>query len=368
MKSTARPLARTARNTSTPAHRRSVHIAQAATIVVMAGLLAACSTTSTAATTKAPKRADTKVAFSAPYGIAAFVTYETHEVENTLKSTGYDVLDTTNANQSNAQQVTDIQNLISSGAKGIIVDSNDSSAIVPALTYAQAHQVKVVAVDVSPTSGPAVAAVTADQDQIGVEACQAMAKGVNYTGKVLSLEGSQSTYNGRERTKGFADCMKKYPNITLIQKATNWDAPTQAADVQTVLTSDPDLKGIYQQAGYALSPTLQAIKQAGHYAKAGKPGHIYMVAVDGDPQGLGQIRTGDLDVEISQPALLFAKYGVEYLDKALQDPSWKLPLGKTDHNSTVVMFDGIRTDALPATVVSTANVDDKSLWGNQVKQ
>lgn len=351
---------------------RALRMARAGAVLGFAALLAACSGGTGGAAIPAAQGtgtfdpSSTKVAFSAPYGIAAFVTYEMNKTNSDLKSAGFQVLASTNANQNNAQQVTDMENLVSAGAKGIIVDSNDSAAIVPALQYAKQHGVTVIPVDVSPTSGPAPAAVTANQLQIGTEACEAMAKGIGYKGKVLSLEGSQSTYNGRERTLGFAQCMKKYPNITLIQKATNWDAPTQAADVQTVLTSDPDLKGIYQQAGYALSGTLEAVKQAGHYAKAGSASHIYMVAVDGDPQGLQEIRDGDLDVEISQPALGFAEYGTKYLEDALKDPKWTLPLGKTDHDSTVVEFDGIRTDELPAVTVTKANVDDSSLWGNQV--
>lgn len=356
--------------------RRVVEVAAFATILaVLGGGIG----TAAAAANAAPSRSDVhatasaafspanyKVGFSEPYGIAAFVTYEMEKTISDLKGTGFHVLAPTNANQNNAQQVTDMENLVSEGAKGIIVDSNDSSAIVPALQYAKQHNVVVVPVDVSPTSGPAPAAVTANQLQIGTLACKAMAKGIGYHGQVLSLEGSQSTYNGRERTLGFAQCIKHYKGITLIQKPTNWDAPTQAADVQTVLDQDPNLKGIYQQAGYALAPTLEAVKQAGHYHKAGQKGHIYMVAVDGDPEGLQEIRKGQLDVEISQPALGFAQYGSEYLEDALKNPHWTLPLGKTNHGSTVVNFDGIHTDELAAVTVTKANVNSKALWGNQV--
>lgn len=354
--------------------RRARYVAALGGIVGAAAVLAGIGSSSASASGSYARPADAfnpaniKVGFSAPYGIAAFVTYEMNQTNTDLKAAKFQVLSSTNANQDNAQQVSDIENLVSEGAKGIIVDSNDSAAIVPALQYAQKHGVVVVPVDVSPTNGPAPAAVTANQRQIGVEACKAMAKGVGFKGKVLSLEGSQSTYNGRERTAGFAQCMKAYPHITLIQKPTNWVATAQAADVQTVLEQDPDLKGIYQQAGYALSATLEAVKQAGHYHLAGQKGHIYMVAVDGDPQGLQEIRHGQLDVEISQPALGFAQYGSEYLEDALKNPHWTLPLGKTNHQSTVINFDGIHTDELPAVTVTKANVNSKALWGNQVSQ
>ena len=66
--------------------------------------------------------------------------------------------------------------------------------------------------------------------------------------------------------------------------------------------------------------------------------------------------------EISQPLDQYAKYGVQYLKDALDGK--KLKLGKTDHNSTIVKFNGNLMDLLPATLVTKANADDASLWGN----
>ena len=35
--------------------------------------------------------------------------------------------------------------------------------------------------------------------------------------------GDQATQNGRDRTSGFADCMKKdFPDIKVIEQPTNW--------------------------------------------------------------------------------------------------------------------------------------------------
>ena len=52
---------------------------------------------------------------------------------------------------------------------------------------------------------------------------------------------------------------------------TDWDATKQAAALQTVLTANPDLKGVFQQSDYALSPTLNVLKQAGRDAKIARP-------------------------------------------------------------------------------------------------
>ena len=197
-------------------------------------------------------------------------------------------------------------------------------------------------------------------------ACTDMAKAIGDKGKVLSLQGSFASINGRERSEGFHDCMtKEHPNIELIERPTDWDATKQAAALQTVLAANPDLKGIFQQSDYALSATLNVLKTAGKDAKVGEPGHIYNISIDAGPQSLALVRDGVLDAEISQPLDGYAKYGVQYLLDALAGK--ELKLGKTDHGSEVVEFNGNKMDLLPAVLVTKANVDDKSLWGNNAK-
>lgn len=50
-----------------------------------------------------------------------------------------------------------------------------------------------------------------------------------------------------------------------------WESDTAASKLDTVLTSDPDITGIYLQAGGVyLAPTLQTLKSKGMLKKAGQ--------------------------------------------------------------------------------------------------
>src|SRR5262249_56247598 len=103
-------------------------------------------------------------------------------------------------------------------------------------------------------------------------------------GKVLSLQGAFSSINGRERSEGFHDCItKEHPNIELIERPTDWDATKQAAALQTVLAANPDLAGIFQQSDYALSPTLNVLKQAARDPNAAQPVHTSTTSTAPDP-------------------------------------------------------------------------------------
>jgi ribose transport system substrate-binding protein len=307
------------------------------------------------------------IGYSAPFLMAQFEVVLQDQTVAAAKAAGLKVLSPTNADQDSGKQITDVQNLIGAGANGLIVVANDSKAIISALDLAAKQNVPVVSIDIGPDGGKVFAIVRADNIGMGWIACTDMAKSIGDSGKVLSLQGSFASINGRERSQGFHDCMtKEHPNVTLIERPTDWDATKQAAALQTVLGANPDLKGIFQQSDYALSATLNVLKQAGRDAKVGQPDHIYNISIDAGPQSLALVRSGDLDAEISQPLDGYAKYGVKYLQDALAGK--ELALGKTDHGSEVVEFNGNKMDLLPAVLVTKANVDDKSLWGNNTSK
>jgi ABC-type sugar transport system substrate-binding protein len=307
------------------------------------------------------------IGYSAPFLMSQFEVILQDQTVAGAKAAGLNVLSPTNADQDSGKQITDIRSLIGAGAKGLIIVANDSKAIIPALDFAASQKVPVVSIDIGPDGGTAYAIVRADNRGMGWIACTDMAKAIGDKGKVLSLQGAFSSINGRERSEGFHDCMtKEHPNIELIERPTDWDATKQAAALQTVLAANPDLKGVFQQADYALSPTLNVLKQAGRDAKVGEEGHIYDISIDATPQALALVRSGDLDAAISQPLDAYAKYGVQYLLDAFAGK--ELAVGKTDHGSEVVVFNGNKMDLLPAVLVTKANVDDPMLWGNQAKQ
>jgi ribose transport system substrate-binding protein len=58
-----------------------------------------------------------------------------------------------NANGDAAKQISDVHNLISTGAQALIVNPTDSQAIAPALAFAAEKKVPVVTIDIAPARG-----------------------------------------------------------------------------------------------------------------------------------------------------------------------------------------------------------------------
>ena len=179
----------------------------------------------------------------------------------------------------------------------------DSDAIVPALNFAESKNVPVVAIDMGPAGGKAAMVVRADNIRMGADACALTGKALGGKGIVLSLMGDQATQNGRDRTSGFANCMKKdFPDIKVIEQPTYWQSEMATSIAQTVVTSTPDLGAIYMQSDAVMLPgVLNVLNSAGKLKKVGEPGHIFLVSIDGTPFALQKIREDLLDAAMSQP-------------------------------------------------------------------
>jgi ABC-type sugar transport system substrate-binding protein len=283
------------------------------------------------------------------------------------KKAGLKTLPVANANGDPGKQIVDFHNLIAEGAQGILFVARDSQAIVPALDFAASKNVPVVSIDMGPAGGKAAMVVRADNIRMGQDACKLTGQALGGKGVVLSLMGDQATLNGRDRTSGFANCMKAdYPGIKLIERPTYWATDKATSIAQTIVTSTPDLGAIYMQSdAVMLAGVLNVLKSAGKLKPVGEPGHIFLVSIDGTPLAMQKIREGQLDAAVSQPLNLYVKWGLFYLQNAVAGKTFAA--GPTDHDSRIEMFNGNPMDMLPAPVVTKANVDDPSLWANAVK-
>jgi ribose transport system substrate-binding protein len=332
---------------------------------VLVAAIAAAAVFSVSAVAQGPK--PFKMGYSVGFLTDPFQAIQVDLTVAAAKQAGLDVLPVANANGDAGKQITDFHNLISEGAKGLITVPTDSDAIVPALKFAAGRNIPVVAIDIAPAGGKVSMIVRADNIRMGEDACHLIGRHLGGKGTVLSMMGDQATTNGRDRTAGFAACMKQdFPAIKLIQQPTYWKTDKATAVAQTVVTSTPDLAAIYMQSdSVMLAGVLNVLKSAGRLTKVGEPHHIMLVSIDGTPLALQRIRDDLLDAAISQPLDLYVKYGLHYLQAAVAGQTFAA--GPTDHDSRIVDYKGNPMDLLPAPTVTKTNASDPALWGNKAK-
>ncbi|CAL9326502.1 MULTISPECIES: sugar ABC transporter substrate-binding protein [Streptomyces] len=283
-----------------------------------------------------------------------------------IKSDGVNALPLSNSQNDVTKLVANVQVFQNTGAKAVVMAPQDTGAIASTLDTLSAAKIPVVSVDTRPDKGDVYMVVRADNKAYGTKACEYLGKQLNGEGKVAELQGALDSINGRDRSEAFAACMKeKFPKIKVFELPTDWKGDVASAKLQSLLAQHPDLNGIYMQAGGVfLQPTLALLEQKKLLKPAGQKGHITIISNDGIPQEFDAIRKGRIDATVSQPADLYAKYALYYAQAAAEGKTFKP--GKTDHDSTIVKIPGGLEDQLPAPLVTKDNVDDKTLWGNNV--
>ncbi|MEU7976986.1 sugar ABC transporter substrate-binding protein [Micromonospora sp. NPDC049081] len=282
-------------------------------------------------------------------------------------------LKTTNSQNDIANLISNAQTFMSQGVKAVVMAPQDTAAIAPTLTQLEGRKIPVVTIDTRPDSGKVFMVVRADNRAYGTKACQFLGAKLGGKGKVVMLQGGLDSINGRDRTEAFNECMgRDFPGIKVFGEATDWKADVAASKLQTRFASDPDIRGVYMQSSFALSGTLQILKQRGLQVPPTDPKHVFVVSNDGIPEELKDIGEGLIDATVSQPADLYARYGLEYAKAAIEGKTFQP--GPTDHGSTIIQVrDGLLEDQLPAPLVTldgapiggqpTVKFDDASLWG-----
>ncbi|MER7569416.1 sugar ABC transporter substrate-binding protein [Streptomyces sp. NPDC097941] len=344
------------------AHTRPT--AAAATVLAVLTLATACNR---ASTTSAASGGDKPaIGIDLPRSDSDFWNSYAEYVKKDIKTDGINALPLSNSQNDVTKLVANVQVFQNTGAKAVVMAPQDTGAIASTLDTLASKKIPVISVDTRPDKGDVYMVVRANNRAYGTKACEFLGKQLGGKGKVAELQGALDSINGRDRSEAFAACMKtKFPKIKVFELPTDWKGDVASAKLQTLLAQNPDVNGIYMQAGGVfLQPTLALLQQKGLLKPAGAKGHISIVSNDGIPQEFDAIRKGQIDATISQPADLYAKYALYYAKAAAEGKTFKP--GATDHDSTIIKLPNGLEDQLPAPLITKDNVEDKSLWGNNV--
>jgi ribose transport system substrate-binding protein len=299
-----------------------------------------------------------------------------HYVPQFARAMGVHLI-TTNSENSISKLASNVQTMMSQGVNAVVIAPQDTAAVIPTLQQLAAKKIPAVSIDTRPDSGSVFMVVRANNKAYGIKACQFLGTQLQGKGKVVMLEGDVASINGRDRTQAFSECMKaSYPGIKVFGEPSKWDAATAASQLAAVLNSNPDVRGVYMESSFALAGTLQVLRQHGLLHPGPGPKHVYIVSNDGIPQELKDIGAGLIDATVSQPADLYAKYGLYYALAAIQGKTFAP--GKTNHDSTIIQVrPGLLEDQLSAPLVTkngktyggipSVRYTSKSLWGNNLK-
>ena len=221
------------------------------------------------------------------------------------------------ADGDNAGQVTAIENMITAGAKTILITPNDSKAIVPAIKKARDKGVMFIALDSPADPRDASDALFAtDNYQAGLLIGQyAKAALAGKPAKIVTLDLFPGHPVGAQRHNGFmkgfglaapdasVNELGKAAEIVCSADSFGDQAKGQTA-MENCLQKNPDVNLVYTINAPAAAGAFTALK------RAGKDKGVVIVSVDGGCAGVRNVKAGMIAATSQQYPLKMASMGV----------------------------------------------------------
>jgi len=209
----------------------------------------------------------------------------------------------------NAGQMTAIENMVTAGAKAILITPSDTKAIVPAIKKARAAGVLVIALDTPTDPQDATDALFATDNfkagvLIGEYAKAAMA---GKKAKIATLDLAPGITVGQLRHDGFLKGfgIKEGDPMIVCSQDTQGDRAKGQTAMENCLQKAPDINVVYTINEPAAAGAYQALKAAG------KEKGVLIVSVDGGCEGVRNIQAGVIAATSQQYPLKMAQLGVD---------------------------------------------------------
>ncbi|MEN3328856.1 MAG: galactofuranose transport system substrate-binding protein, partial [Acidobacteriota bacterium] len=147
---------------------------------------------------------------------------------NSMKSEGARLADKfeiviTDAQGQTSKQVSDVEDLVSRGVRAIFLAPRERNGLEPALQAAKEANIPVILVDREAAGTPGVDFVTvlkSDFIEQGRRAAEWLAQHSNGKASIVELSGTSGASVSQDRQQGFADEIKKHPNMKIIASQT----------------------------------------------------------------------------------------------------------------------------------------------------
>ena len=179
----------------------------------------------------------------------------------------YEIFD---AKQDANTQIDQVRSIINQGFDAMTIQAADMAALAPVVT--EAANAGVIVVDHYGFTEEQVPAdkiykVLFGQKEAGVLQAEKYIELNGDSGKVAIIAGLTGADNAMQRTAGFEEVLKKYPNIQIVAtEYCDWDTQKAQTAAENILTAHPDLKAFLVQDDGMSKGVWNAIEGAGKQA------------------------------------------------------------------------------------------------------
>jgi len=278
-------------------HRRSLIFAP----VLIAGLLAGCSSSKPASDTSGPKR----LAIITPSHDNPFFKAEAEAAADQARKLGYDVLVNAHDDDANRQdQLYDVA--IARKVSAIVLDNAGADASIAAVEKAKRAGIPSILVDREiNATGVAAAQIVSNNYQGATLGAEEFVRLMGEKGDYIELVGRESDTNASVRSRGYHDILDKYPDLKMVgRQSANWDQREAFQKTETMIQGNRGIKGVIAGNDTMALGAMAALKAAGMST-------VIVVGFDGSPDAIASIKAKEMRATVLQPAAAIARMAVD---------------------------------------------------------
>ncbi|NLJ75285.1 MAG: D-ribose ABC transporter substrate-binding protein, partial [Firmicutes bacterium] len=216
----------------------------------------------------------------------------------------------TNAEDSAAKQLSQVEDLITRKPDLLLLAPVDSDVLVSAVEAAHRANIPVITIDRTVNSDKVLTFIGVDDVAGGRAAGEYVVDRLNGKGNVIMLEGVMGSSAQRDRAQGFEEVISQYEGMKMLAKQTaNFNRVEGMNVTENLLQAHPDVDAIFAQNDEMALGALRAIEAAQ------KQGQIIVVGFDADPEAKDAVRLGEMDATVEGSPY---KLGIMGINAALQ--------------------------------------------------
>jgi len=217
-------------------------------------------------------------------------------------------------NEDAQKQAQAIEQLANGGAAGIAVSASDANTVTPAIDKAMEMGIPVFCFDSDAPRSKRIACYGTDDESLGHQLIQHLAKAMNEKGTVAILSGNQSAPNLQKRVNAAKEELAKFPNMKLLDDGVFYAVETPEDAAKTLAaahSTHPEIEGWCFVGGWPLF-TKDACKW--------NAGEVKAVSCDALPPQLGYLQSGHVQVLLAQDCYGWGYKSIELLlEKIVKD-------------------------------------------------
>ena len=177
----------------------------------------------------------------------------------------------------------------------ILIAPTDKTALISPIQRAISAGIPVITVDTFISKPIAFSNVSTDNVAGGKAAADALVKAIGGSGDVASISVNPGISTTDQRAQGFAQELKKYPNVKYLGIQYCNDDQTKASnETSALIAGHPNLKGIFAMNVVSGNGVTAAV------TSAGKAGVVKLVEFDAGPPQVQALKAGTIDALVAQ--------------------------------------------------------------------